>query len=180
MTKPITIEGRLWILTTPDGVLYGDVDTDMIFHNRYLHITDVAQMGQYALDNLPGWEDFARRARSGDMIMTGKNFGAGSSRQQAVDCFRALGIGAIVAESFGAIYKRNAINSGLPIVTFPHLTETWTTFETGDEVTVNFETGEIVLNSSRVFHATPFSKVQMDIYQAGNLFEYGYKFQVES
>jgi 3-isopropylmalate/(R)-2-methylmalate dehydratase small subunit len=167
------------VLTTPEGALYDDIDTDMIFHNRYLHITDVAEMGQYALDNLPGWEAFAQQARPGDVIMAGKNFGAGSSRQQAVDCFHALDIGAIIAESFGAIYKRNAINSGLPILTFPNLTEIWTAFETGDEVTVDFQTGEIVLNGARTFHADPFAQVQMDIYRAGDLFAYGSKFQVE-
>jgi len=72
-----------------DGRLYDDIDTDMIFHNRYLAITEVAKMGQYALDNLKGWEDFAKRAHPGDIVLAGKNFGAGSSRQQAVDCFRA-------------------------------------------------------------------------------------------
>ncbi|MGD9405154.1 MAG: 3-isopropylmalate dehydratase, partial [Anaerolineae bacterium] len=104
--KETRIRGRIWVLTTPAGELYDDIDTDMIFHNRYLHITDVGEMGQYALDNLKGWEDFAQRAQPGDILLAGANFGAGSSRQQAVDCFRALGIGAIVAESYGAIYKR--------------------------------------------------------------------------
>jgi 3-isopropylmalate/(R)-2-methylmalate dehydratase small subunit len=171
--KSTWIISRLWLLTTPEGALYDDVDTDMIFHNRYLHITEVAEMGQYALDHLPGWENFAQQAQPGDVLMAGKNFGAGSSRQQAVDCFHALDIGAIVAESFGAIYKRNAINSGLPILTFPELTETWTAFETGDEVTVDFATGEIMLNGARAFHADPFARVQMEIYQAGDLFAYG-------
>ena len=185
MTKPTKLKGRLWVLTDPDGNLYDDIDTDMIFHNRYLHITDVAQMGQYALDNLAGWEDFAQRAQPGDVILAGKNFGAGSSRQQAVDCFRALGIGAIVAESYGAIYKRNAINSGLPIVSLPDLTalavSTADEFKTGDseagaaaaEVEVDFKTGQVVLNGEKTFHGQPFSQVQMDIYQAGNLFAYG-------
>jgi 3-isopropylmalate/(R)-2-methylmalate dehydratase small subunit len=119
------------VLTAPDGELYDDIDTDMIFHNRYLHITDLAQMGQYALDNLKGWEDFAQKAQAGDILVAGKNFGAGSSRQQAVDCFRALGIGCIVAESYGAIYKRNAINSGFPIVVLPGLTEFYGRFREG-------------------------------------------------
>jgi len=173
MTKPTETKGRLWVLTDPDGKLYDDIDTDMIFHNRYLHITDVAQMGQYALDNLKGWQDFARKAQPGDVILTGKNFGAGSSRQQAVDCFRALGISTIVAESFGAIYKRNAINSGLPIVSLPGLTGLVGEFKTGDELEVDFETGSLVLNGEKTFQAQPFSQVQMDIYQAGNLFAYG-------
>jgi 3-isopropylmalate/(R)-2-methylmalate dehydratase small subunit len=171
--KETRIKGRLWVLTDPDGILYHDIDTDMIFHNRYLHIVDVAQMGQYALDNLKGWEDFAHQAQPGDVILVGKNFGAGSSRQQAVDCFRALGIGAVVAESYGAIYKRNAINSGLPIVSMPDLTERADEFKTGDELEVDFGTGELVLNGEKTFQAQPFSQVQMDIYQAGNLFAYG-------
>ncbi|HIE10889.1 MAG TPA: 3-isopropylmalate dehydratase [Kiritimatiellae bacterium] len=170
--RPTTITGRLWVLTGPDGKLYDDIDTDMIFHNRYLHITEIEQMGQYALGNLEGWEDFAHKARPGDIVMAGKNFGAGSSRQQAVDCFRALGVSAIVAESFGAIYKRNAINSGLPIVTLPGLTEMAGEFKTGDTVEVHFETGQLTLDG-KTFRAEPFSQVQMDIYQAGDLFAYG-------
>jgi 3-isopropylmalate/(R)-2-methylmalate dehydratase small subunit len=171
--KKTTVRGRLWVLTTPSGELYDDIDTDMIFHNRYLHITDLDQMGQYALDNLKGWEDFAKKARPGDVVMAGANFGAGSSRQQAVDCFRALGVAAIVAESYGAIYKRNAINSGFPIVALPGLGQISDRFATGDQVALDFESGEFVLNEDQVLQAEPFSKVQMDIYRAGDLFTYG-------
>jgi 3-isopropylmalate/(R)-2-methylmalate dehydratase small subunit len=173
MEKETRIRGRIWVLTDPEGKLFDDIDTDMIFHNRYLHITAVDQMGQYALDNLQGWEDFAQKAQPGDIVVAGKNFGAGSSRQQAVDCFQALGIAAIVAESFGAIYKRNAINSGLPIVSWPDLTARVGEFQTGDELAVDLRTGQVVLNGERTFQAQPFSQVQMDIYQAGNLFAYG-------
>ncbi len=171
--KETKITGRLWVLIDPNGQLYDDIDTDMIFHNRYLHIVDVAQMGQYSLDNLKGWEDFAKKAQPGDVILAGVNFGAGSSRQQAVDCFRALGLSAIVAESYGAIYKRNAINSGLPIVALPGLSEIAAEFKTGDELEVNLGTGKLVLNGQKTFQAEPFSQVQMDIYQAGDLFAYG-------
>jgi len=167
------IQGRIWVLTRPDGRLYDDIDTDMIFHNRYLAITEVAKMGQYALDNLKGWEDFAKRAQPGDIVLAGKNFGAGSSRQQAVDCFRALGIGAIVAESYGAIYKRNAINSGFPIVSLPDLTRIDEQFKGGDLLEVDLANGRLVLNGRTTFQAEPFSQVQMDIYQAGDLFAYG-------
>lgn len=175
--KPTQITGRIWLLTDAAGALYDDIDTDMIFHNRYLHITEVAQMGQYTLDNLKGWEDFAHRAQPGDIVVAGGNFGAGSSRQQAVDCFHALGITAIVAASFGAIYKRNAINSGMPLVTFPALTEVAAAFKSGDTLQVDFETGELLLNGAQTFAAQPFSQVQMDIYQAGDLFEYGRKLE---
>jgi 3-isopropylmalate/(R)-2-methylmalate dehydratase small subunit len=172
MNKPNVLKGRLWVLTDPEGQLYDDVDTDMIFHNRYLHITDVQQMGQYALDNLEGWEDFSTKAQPGDMVMAGRNFGSGSSRQQAVDCFQALGISAILAESYGAIYKRNAINSGLPILSVPDLTQLAAALNSGTEATVSLETGQIQLDG-QTFQAEPFSQVQMDIYQAGNLFAYG-------
>jgi 3-isopropylmalate dehydratase small subunit len=175
--KTTRIRGRVWVLTDPEGKLFDDIDTDMIFHNRYLHITDVDQMGQYTFDNLRGWEDFARKAQPGDIVVAGKNFGAGSSRQQAVDCFRALGIGAIVAGSFGAIYKRNAINSGLPIISLPDLTAGAGEFETGGELAVDFETGQVVFDG-KTFQAQPFSQVQMDIYQAGDLFAYGTSLKV--
>ncbi len=171
--KATRIRGRVWVLKDAQGELYDDVDTDQIFHNRYLHITDVAQMGQYALDNLKGWEDFAKKAQPGDIVIAGRNFGSGSSRQQAVDCFRALGITAIVAESFGAIYKRNAINSGLPIVALAGLARLAGEFHSGDELEVDFTSGEVVLNGQRTFQAAPFSQVQMDIYQAGDIFAYG-------
>jgi 3-isopropylmalate/(R)-2-methylmalate dehydratase small subunit len=171
--KETKIKGRVWVLTTPGGELYDDIDTDMIFHNRYLHITDLAQMGQYALDNLKGWEDFANKAQPGDILLAGVNFGAGSSRQQAVDCFRALGVGAVVAESFGAIYKRNAMNSGFPIVTLSGLTQLYGQFRDGDQVEIDVSTGHLVQNGQQAYQAEPFSKVQMDIYQAGDLFAYG-------
>lgn len=167
------IKGRIWVLTTPTGKLYDDIDTDMIFHNRYLHITDVEEMGQYTLDNLAGWEDFAKKAQPGDILLAGKNFGAGSSRQQAVDCFRALGVGAILAESYGAIYKRNAINSGFPIAVLPDLTQIYGQIKDGDQLEIDFRTGRLILNGEQTYLAEPFSQVQMDIYEAGDLFTYG-------
>ena len=109
--KSSVIEGRIWLIPKDN------IDTDMIFHNRYLAITDIKEMGQYTFDNLKGFEDFSKKAQPGDIIITGKNFGCGSSRQQAVDCFASLGIQAIIAESFGAIYERNAINAAFPIIT---------------------------------------------------------------
>ena len=171
--KETKVRGRVWVLTAANGELYDDIDTDMIFHNRYLHITEVEQMGQYALDNLEGWEDFAQKAEAGDVLLAGVNFGAGSSRQQAVDCFRALGVSAVIAESYGAIYKRNAINSGFPIVVLPGPSQFYKQFKDGDQLEVDFETGEMLLNNEKGFRAEPFSKVQMDIYRAGDLFAYG-------
>ena len=173
MGRPTVLTGRIWLLVDSSGRLIDDIDTDMIYHNRHLHITDVAQMGQYALGNLQGWTDFASRARPGDIVIAGANFGSGSSRQQAVDCFRALSIGAVIAESFGAIYKRNAINSGLPILVLPGGHALAAELADGDDLRVDLVSGELLLNGARRLQAEPFSQVQMDIYQAGDLFAYG-------
>jgi len=161
--KPLIVKGRVWLIEKDN------VDTDMIFHNRYLAITDINEMGQYAFDNLEGYEDFAKKVKPGDIIVMGKNFGSGSSRQQAVDCFMALGVSVILAKSFGAIYERNAINAGMPIMVYDDLRNL--NLKNGDMISVNLETGEIInLNNNKKVQATPFSDVQIEIYQNGGLF----------
>jgi homoaconitate hydratase family protein/3-isopropylmalate dehydratase small subunit len=161
--KPTIVEGRAWFIPKDD------IDTDMIFHNRYLAITDINEMGQYTFDNLEGYTDFAKKAKPGDIVVTGKNFGAGSSRQQAVDCFIALGVQAVVAESFGAIYERNAINAAFPIVNYGSLEGL--NLETGDVLRIDFLSGKIENKTKgTAIQAEPFSEVQADIYQMGGLF----------
>jgi len=161
--KPAIIEGRIWFIQKDN------IDTDMIFHNRYLSITDIREMGQYTFDNLAGFEDFAKKALPGDIIVAGKNFGSGSSRQQAVDCFISLGIQAIVAESFGAIYERNAINAAFPIITCKSISEL--ELISGDKVKIDLLKGELkILRSATTVQAEPFSEVQYEIYQNGGLF----------
>ena len=162
--KPDIVEGNAWVIRKDD------IDTDMIFHNRYLTITDIKEMGQYALDNLKGYEDFAKKAQPGDIIFTTKNFGAGSSRQQAVDCFLSLGISAIVAESFGAIYERNAINAAMPILTYKTGLLEELQLEQGDRVRVNFTTGEVSnLSKDKSVVINKFYDAQMQIYRNGGL-----------
>jgi 3-isopropylmalate dehydratase small subunit len=78
-----------------------------------------------------------------------------------------------VAESYVAIYKRNAINTGFPIVVLPDLAQVYGRFNTGDQVEIDLETGRLTLNAGTTFQAEPFSRVQMDIYLAGDLFTYG-------
>jgi len=161
--KNVKLSGNAWYIKEDN------IDTDMIFHNRYLTITDMKEMGKYTFDNLPGYEDFAKQASKGEIIFTGKNFGSGSSRQQAVDCFTSLGIQAIVAESFGAIYERNAINAAFPILICKSIDKL--NIDKGDKVTVNLETGEITNDSkNKKTMAEKFSEVQMDIYKNGGLF----------
>lgn len=167
------ITGRAWVLTEEHGRLIDNVDTDMIFHNRYLHITDQAEMGQYALDNLKGWEDFSQRAKSGDIVVAGANFGCGSSRQQAVDCFRALGIAALVAVSFGAIYFRNAVNTGWPVLICPALTAE--AVASGDQAEIDMEAASWrnLTRGSALPALRPVSNVQREIMAAGGLFALG-------
>lgn len=125
-------------------------------------------MGKYTFGNLKGWEDFASKAQPGDMVITGKNFGAGSSRQQAVDCFKSLGVQAVLAESFGAIYERNAINAGFPIMTYESIEEL--ELQNGDVVAVEFETGKMTnRKTGKSIMMQPFSDVQMEIYRKGDL-----------
>ncbi|MCK4303453.1 MAG: 3-isopropylmalate dehydratase [Candidatus Eisenbacteria sp.] len=139
----------------------------MIFHNRYLSITDINEMGPYTFDNLAGWEDFSKKAEPGDIVVTGENFGAGSSRQQAVDCFKALGITMIIAKSFGAIYERNAINAALPILRAGLVD---TDIQDGERIRVDFRTGQIIrLKTKETIPGVPFSDAQMRIYQRGGL-----------
>jgi 3-isopropylmalate/(R)-2-methylmalate dehydratase large subunit len=156
------LEGRVW------KVKRDNIDTDMIFHNRYLSITDIKEMGKYTFDNLSGFEDFSEKAKPGDIIIAGKNFGCGSSRQQAVDCFTSLGIQTIIAESFGVIYERNAINAAFPVLTCKELENS--DMENGDIIRIDIRTGEIInLRSRKIYSAEPFSDVQYEIYQRGGL-----------
>lgn len=160
--KPTKIQGRVWVVNKDN------VDTDMIYHNRYLTVTNIEEMGQYAFSNLKGWQDFPNKVKKGDIIITGKNFGCGSSRQQAVDCFRALGVGIIIAESFGAIYERNAINSGFPVMVAQDIINL--NLKDGDEIEVDFSSGQITkLSTMESMKGESFSKVQVDIYQRGGL-----------
>jgi 3-isopropylmalate dehydratase small subunit len=140
----------------------------MIFHNRYLAITDIKEMGACTFDNLKGFEDFTKKAKPGDIVITGKNFGCGSSRQQAVDCFISLGIQAIIAESFGAIYERNAINAAFPILICKTLAKS--DLKNGDSIKVDIKTGRIEnLRNNEIFIADPFSDVQLEVFQKGGL-----------
>ena len=166
-SKPTVIRGR--VLIVPKN----NIDTDMIFHNAYLAITDSALMGKHTFTSLDGFKDFPQKAKPGDILISGGNFGCGSSRQQAVDCFASLGVRLLVAESFGAIYKRNAINSGMPILTFEGILGAG--LAEGDEAEFNLLTGEgfNVTKNKALGRGQPFSGVQLDIYQAGDLFAFG-------
>jgi len=162
------ITGSAFPLVDASGALLDNIDTDMIFHNRWLHITEPLEMAQHALGNLEGYEDFAARIRPGSWVVAGSNFGAGSSRQQAVECFKALGCVGVIAISVAPIYLRNAINAALPIAQIPNLAGA---IKLGDELALDFGDGTVRnLRTELILVPAPaISRVQVEIYQAGGL-----------
>jgi 3-isopropylmalate/(R)-2-methylmalate dehydratase large subunit len=157
----LQLRGRVWVVDRDN------IDTDMIYHNRHLAVTDIDEMGRYCFGNLDGWEGFSEKVKPGDIVVTGSNFGCGSSRQHAVDCFKSLGVKAVIARSFGAIYERNAINAGLPIVEgdLGNLG-----LKDGDVIDVDLVKGEIVKGSTgEKASVKAFSDVQLEIYKRGGL-----------
>ncbi len=150
------ITGRVW--------KYGDdVNTDVIFPGKYTYsISDPQEMARHALEDLD--PDFVKNVRPGDIIVAGKNWGCGSSREQAVICLKEAGVGAIVARSFARIYFRNCINAGLPIVTCDAVDAV----ETGDEITIDFEKG-VVTTPGGEFTFPPLAPSVMEIMDAGGL-----------
>jgi len=175
--KPTLLKGRVWLITDDRGKLIDDIDTDMIFHNAHLAITDINEMGQYAFGNLKGWERFSKEAKPGDLVIAGRNFGAGSSRQQAVDCFVSLGIQALICESYGAIYKRNAINSGFPILVVPNLVDnigTKASIKHLQAISLDLAKGTIFSadENTVLLKGEPLYQVQLDLYHGGGLLNY--------
>jgi 3-isopropylmalate/(R)-2-methylmalate dehydratase small subunit len=150
------ITGRVW--------RYGDdVNTDVIFPGKYTYsITDRKEMAQHALEDLD--PEFVKNVRPGDIIVAGKNWGCGSSREQAVIALKEIGVGAIVARSFARIYFRNCINEGLPIATCDAVDGV----ETGEEVTVDFEAGKVSTPRGD-FAFPPLPASVLEILNAGGL-----------
>lgn len=184
MTEPETGPAEGFIISGPacfikdsSGVLIDNIDTDMIFHNAHLAVTELEKMGQYALGNLAGWSHFPDVASKYRILVVGNNFGAGSSRQQAVDCFRALGIKAILAQSFGSIYLRNAINSGvavLPYDTAPSgARNALESLEDGSKLSIDLSSGEVqIADLVESIVCRPLPPALLSIVEAGGLFEF--------
>jgi len=122
---------------------YGDdINTDVIIPGRYLEITDSDELSSHCMEDLDS--KFFYKYKKGDIIIAGKNFGCGSSREQAVICLKQIGIGAVIAKSFSRIFYRNAINQGLIIVE---------SFEAVDFIQ-NMDELEINLDDSYIFNKT--------------------------
>lgn len=154
------LKGRVW--------KYGDdVNTDVIFPGKYTYtVSDPKEMAQYALEDLdPG---FAKQVQPGDIIVAGKNWGNGSSREQAVLCLKAAGVAAIVARSFARIYGRNCINSALPALTCREAVDA---IEDGEVIEIDMEAGEIRC-AAGTFQFPPLPPNVLAIVEAGGLVEY--------
>ena len=156
----MTIVGRVW--------KYGDdVNTDVIFPGKYTYtVQEPVEMGKHALEDLD--PEFAAGVQPGDVIIAGKNFGCGSSREQAVTCLVAKGVGAIVARSFARIYYRNCINNALPAITSPEAVARLTS---GDEIEIDLAAG--VIHSPKGDLAfPPLPEAVLGIFEAGGLIPY--------
>jgi 3-isopropylmalate/(R)-2-methylmalate dehydratase small subunit len=147
---------------------YGDdVNTDVIFPGKYTYsVLEPGEMAQHALEDLD--PDFARRVKPGDFIVAGKNFGCGSSREQAATCLKFAGIQAVIAKSFSRIFFRNAINQGLPVIQCPEAVEN---IENGEEIGVLFSAGKIETKKG-FFDFAPLPESILNILEAGGLIPY--------
>jgi 3-isopropylmalate/(R)-2-methylmalate dehydratase small subunit len=153
-------KGKVW--------KYGDdVNTDVIYAGKYTYQQmKPEEMASHALEDLD--PEFAKGVRPGDVIVAGKNFGCGSSREQAAACLRAAGVQAVVAKSFARIYFRNAINLGLPVLQSEEASEN---LKSGDDVEIDFAGGKII-SGEKVFKFPPLPDSVIGILEAGGLLEW--------
>lgn len=145
---------------------YGDnVDTDVIIPARYLNTADPKELAAHCMEDID--KDFRQKAKPGDFIVGGLNFGCGSSREHAPIAIKASGISCVIAKTFARIFYRNAINIGLPILECPEASEN---IQDGDEIAVDFDTGVIQnLTRKEQYQAEPFPDFIKEIIQKGGL-----------
>jgi len=154
------ITGRVW--------KFGDdVNTDVIFPGKYTYtITEPAEMARHAMEDADS--SFASHVQKDDIIVAGKNFGCGSSREQAALCLKAAGVGAVIAKSFARIYFRNAINLGLPIITCPEVVGK---VAPGDTLSISFSAGKLT-HKGQEYRFPPLPDEVSGILDAGGLVPY--------
>ncbi len=147
---------------------YGDgINTDVIFPGKYTYtLQEPAEIAAHALEDLDA--AFASQAQAGDVIVAGRNWGNGSSREQAVTCLRYKGIAAVVAKSFARIYFRNGINQGLLLITCPEAVEA---AQSGDLMEIDLSASLIRLRGL-AYPFPPLSPTALGILEAGGLVPY--------
>ena len=152
------IQGRVWRFQD-------HVDTDLIIPARYLNVSDGKELARHCFADLR--PDFAAGVQQGDVLVAGKNFGCGSSREHAPLAIRETGIRAVIAESFARIFYRNAFNIGLPLLEAPEAVQA---LEEGDRVFVDLGAGTIqILQEGETFQAQPVPPFMQELIRAGGL-----------
>ncbi len=147
------------------ALVYGDdINTDVIFPGRYLEIIEPEEMAMHAMEDLD--PNFAKKVGNGAILVAGKNFGCGSSREQAATCLKYAGVSAIIARSFARIFYRNAINQGLPVFESKEIEK----IKEGDELGIYAEKG-IVRNVTSVaeYEVKPLPDFLQEIIRKGGL-----------
>ena len=150
-------------------IKYGDnIDTDVIIPARYLNTSDRNELAGHCMEDIDS--DFVNRVRPNDIMVAGKNFGCGSSREHAPIAIKASGISCVIAKDFARIFYRNAINIGLPILECPQASEN---IDDGDKIEIDFDTG-VIFNKTKnqTYKAEPFPEFMQNLIQKGGLVEY--------
>ena len=155
------LEGKVW--------RYGDnIDTDVIIPARYLNTFDPKELAKHCMVDID--KDFAQKVRPGDIMVGGKNFGCGSSREHAPVAIKACGVPVIIAASFARIFYRNGINVGLPLMEIGDNVER---IHAGDKLSVDLSSGKIRdITTGETSQATPLPGFIQDIAKAGGLIQY--------
>ena len=142
-----------------------NIDTDLIIAARYLNDASDENMRAHCMEDVIA--DYANTISAGDVLVAGKNFGCGSSREHAPISIKVAGTSCVIAESFARIFYRNAINIGLPIIESPEAAQA---IDDGDEVNIDFENGVIEnITKNETYHFEKFPAFIQELVQAGNL-----------
>lgn len=151
------------------AIKYGDnVDTDVIIPARYLNSSDPAELALHCMEDID--KDFVNKVKKGDIMVGGKNFGCGSSREHAPIAIKASGISCVIAETFARIFYRNSINIGLPIM---ECQEASREIKEGDEVEVDFDSGIITdKTTGKTYKGQAFPPFMQKIINAEGLINY--------
>ena len=148
---------------------YGDnVDTAVIIPARYLNTADANELAKHCMEDIDA--SFVSKVAPGDIMVAGRNFGCGSSREHAPLAIKASGISCVIASTFARIFYRNAINIGLPIMECPDAVDS---IAAGDQLSVDLSSGTITdITSGKTFKAEPFPPFMQDLIAAGGLAAY--------
>ncbi len=147
------------------ALVFGDnIDTDQIYPGRYIELTDHAEIAEHAMEGVD--PHFVEKVRSGDIVVGGKNFGCGSSREHAVICLKNSNIGGIIAKSFARIFYRNCINLGLPAIEVKNLE-----ISEGESISIDLDKGKVFVGS-REYAFAPLPEYVLEIIRVDGIFNY--------